>query len=992
MDTRPRTTPAPTPSLTLARTGVLQRKCACGNKTLGGEPCEACGKKKLNLQRRAVDDRSEDPEVPPIVHDVLGSPGQPLDPAARAFMEARFGNDLTRVRTHTPTSHVVRAGLTVGSANDHHEQEAERVAQAVMRREVSSAPRSPHDFSNVRVHVGVRAAQAARAVSARAFTVGQNIVFGASEYGTGTAEGRRLLAHELTHTIQQGTAATPATLQRQDIADVPPAGRPGNLPDNLDNVAGEDDDLLITTDIRNRAEPGCPRVPTGLGNLAPDPPCPTGTEEVDGERFKFCPDSDVFISPAERTRLVSAVSSLDSRTTFEVHGYASKNAPGATQSARDAYNVNLSCHRAKRAARELVNAGVAEERIEIAAQGGSERFGSGANNEENRSVVVHHETPARQTLPSFNLPPNASAQQVQKLADAAKDRLVRGEYALAADAYVARWTCGHFRSLSEVIERATAIVDSSLAGDATEEGIISSTGLNTLRISPQIRLTDDPLECAANRIADLSFHHAVRPQMHGFDDQHSAALHLLFLAGIGKCHVSTTLFAHDFDVPLATDPQAGQQPLCADAPLPGAIDPQQQRTNQPGAPSFTLVDLNVPPGSGSVNIDIPDPRGFLIEANPDGGLAVASTVTVAGDLREIQKYEIGVMQTVLSEDFEVSYFGGQKIRGRMPLPLRDGPKQGDSRSAPPWFDVESRARAQPGNVSVGMTDLPNMFLFRAFTDLDRAKFFSRRSVPPLPGQTRANANDRPDFNPFDQTTRDPKDPTKLRPTPPDLRNAPDRGHREMHFNTWVVARQANPPAPLSRFSSIFLGGKRITFRIDANFTGDALRPRGTGSWLVSQTDASGRDQHSMRFLGATPADFAGSPPVAGRAGVPPLFNEFLISQGAPPIDQAGGINNLTTLRQAVEQVVTPHRRALALTQGLTVQITWDMTTGRVILDDSRLSRGAVRVISGDTGPQVPPDQAARLAGDIFPEIRKIVIGQIGQGQAPLSLRFAQSPL
>ena len=62
-----------------------------------------------------------------------------------------------------------------------------------------------HDFGQVRVHADGRAADMARSVNARAFTVGRNVVFGAGEYHPASSEGRRLLAHELTHTIQQAT-------------------------------------------------------------------------------------------------------------------------------------------------------------------------------------------------------------------------------------------------------------------------------------------------------------------------------------------------------------------------------------------------------------------------------------------------------------------------------------------------------------------------------------------------------------------------------------------------------------------------------------------------------------------------------------------------------------------------------------------------------------------------------------------------------------------
>lgn len=90
--------------------------------------------------------------APRVVHDVLRSPGQPLDSNTRAFFEPRFG----------------------------------------------------HDFSNVRVHTDGKAAESAQAVSAHAYTAGRDVVFGHGQYSPSTAEGRKLLGHELTHVVQQG--------------------------------------------------------------------------------------------------------------------------------------------------------------------------------------------------------------------------------------------------------------------------------------------------------------------------------------------------------------------------------------------------------------------------------------------------------------------------------------------------------------------------------------------------------------------------------------------------------------------------------------------------------------------------------------------------------------------------------------------------------------------------------------------------------------------
>ena len=65
-------------------------------------------------------------------------------------------------------------------------------------------PRFGYDFSRVRVHTDAQATGSAQALNARAFTMGRDIVFGAGEYALETNEGKRLLAHELTHVLQQG--------------------------------------------------------------------------------------------------------------------------------------------------------------------------------------------------------------------------------------------------------------------------------------------------------------------------------------------------------------------------------------------------------------------------------------------------------------------------------------------------------------------------------------------------------------------------------------------------------------------------------------------------------------------------------------------------------------------------------------------------------------------------------------------------------------------
>lgn len=316
--------------------GLLQRKCACGQHTIAGGECEECRKKRETgmLQRAPLHPSSSSPhpsEVPPIVHEVLRSPGQPLDAATRAFMEPRFGHDFSRVRVHADSKRVqpaqIRAKLQTNQPGDIYEQEADRVADYVVRGSLGRWPgiysalvgstgsllgklqRNPADdveheilnvveeedmgteveteheekeellgdteeipgeegplnleddesagvampkrdetkpadtithvpggegrpleraplnfmenrfgyrFSNVRIHTDTGAMESAYRLGAKAYTVGSHIYFGKGYYDPLTTTGRWLLAHELTHVIQQGNGNLRGIIQRQE--------------------------------------------------------------------------------------------------------------------------------------------------------------------------------------------------------------------------------------------------------------------------------------------------------------------------------------------------------------------------------------------------------------------------------------------------------------------------------------------------------------------------------------------------------------------------------------------------------------------------------------------------------------------------------------------------------------------------------------------------------------------------------------------------------
>jgi len=183
--------------------GRLQRECSdCEDETQrqpkDEEEEEASAKL---LQRQDAPPNLEEEEEPPtaaakerpgqkpvvslgVTADIQGlrsSGGQALSPATRAFMEPRFG----------------------------------------------------HDFSRVRVHTDAKAADTAQSVQAKAFTVGRDIVFGGGQYASDSQGGRRLLAHELAHVVQQKNSNR---LSRFTVEDCDPKTNPKQNPKTVENA------------------------------------------------------------------------------------------------------------------------------------------------------------------------------------------------------------------------------------------------------------------------------------------------------------------------------------------------------------------------------------------------------------------------------------------------------------------------------------------------------------------------------------------------------------------------------------------------------------------------------------------------------------------------------------------------------------------------------------------------------------------------------------
>jgi hypothetical protein len=232
---------------------------------------------------------------------VNASPAQPLSLNDAHFPALRLGHGFEP--SHAPAPNGLQAKLVINEAGDQYEQEADRVAEQVMRmpdpalrlqrkcgcgggtescescgpgsvqlqrratQENSSLaetaptivhdvlrspgqrldaatrafmePRFNYDFSSVRVHTGPAAAESARAVNALAYTVGRDVVFGALQYSVGTVEGKKLLAHELAHVAQQG--AEPIIRRA-----LPPTAEAANITRLRQLLQNDDESAAIT--------------------------------------------------------------------------------------------------------------------------------------------------------------------------------------------------------------------------------------------------------------------------------------------------------------------------------------------------------------------------------------------------------------------------------------------------------------------------------------------------------------------------------------------------------------------------------------------------------------------------------------------------------------------------------------------------------------------------------------------------------------------------
>lgn len=184
------------------------------------------------------------------------------------------------------------------------------------------------DFSDVRVHAN---SEVADDVGAKAFTHGRDIAFGSGEFAPDTANGQSLIAHELTHAVQQTNA--------------------GNAALQMDSKKEK----------------------AGLGSAPPKEPFIVATKPAPEDGFALFAFDDATLTATAMKKLKAMTESLKTPVAVEVHGYASEEGDGE-------YNLNLSAHRGASVKKYLETILPAGSQVTIVAHGVTTGFGDSADN------------------------------------------------------------------------------------------------------------------------------------------------------------------------------------------------------------------------------------------------------------------------------------------------------------------------------------------------------------------------------------------------------------------------------------------------------------------------------------------------------------------------------------------------------------------------------------------------------------------------------------
>lgn len=242
--------PTVQPVSSAAGSALIQRKCGCGGSAGLAGKCDECQKQRLTGSRK---------QLTPQFKLTVSQPGDPQEQEADQMADRimRSPQPAASLETSKPFPERHRSSVSTGPNemklqrkrgdkddeikgkwNNSPSEITPDVADHIHRLSGGqSLPASEqsffkpwfnHSFENVRVHTDSEANATAHALNARAFTLGNDIVFASGQYSPGTDRGRRLLAHELTHVVQQQSG--PAAIHR-DLATPPPAVKQPRKPD-----------------------------------------------------------------------------------------------------------------------------------------------------------------------------------------------------------------------------------------------------------------------------------------------------------------------------------------------------------------------------------------------------------------------------------------------------------------------------------------------------------------------------------------------------------------------------------------------------------------------------------------------------------------------------------------------------------------------------------------------------------------------------------------
>jgi hypothetical protein len=341
----------------------------------------------------------------------------------------------------------------------------------------------------------------------------------------------------------------------------------------------------------------------------------------------------------------------------------------------------------------------------------------------------------------------------------------------------------------------------------------------------------------------------------------------------------------------------------------------------------------------------------------------SAEVQASGDASVLPHYRIGFIRTIGQEDATVEYVNGMTLRRSLPTPLRDA-SEGDPA---PWFDfAASQVPAGSGDTTRIQTD--------AAPNPPRLEFpFAFLTSPILANRApekdgRRAAQDQPGRLPID----------------PVAENVVRRVTRRTEYLLWVAARRDD--APLDRFHTRFLDTNTMTVTqaVDVGVVGGG-NVRFEGDARVHGVNSGPGQEPFAQLDGAGPAAFAG----ANGSGFG-LGDRRVVSRGMPtPREQSPDGLDSRAYRARVNEIVTPLRQELGLTQELAMHIALDPKSGRMLVPGIAQRTGN----AGNTSvlPSVPGlglgDREAVMSLPVH-----VIVALNGAEPGPVAARFALDAL